>query len=394
MKRRELGDEDDEERAGSSKKRGGTRPPRKERPRFLGIHLPNIRYEPGAQNWLIEGLLPSRGLAVLYGRWKSHKSFVALDVSMAVARGDPWAGHKVKQGAAVYVAAEGALGMRKRIAAYQARHPGDQSPFYLIEARPGLCMRPADKDELLAGIRATVGDGVEMISMVVLDTLARMVGSADENNEGMRAFADNAEDISDALECLVLAVHHENAAGDKRTRGGTSLPGAAVALWHARKTTDGNQRCCMITVEDAKDSADGTALLARFDIHELGEPEPGHERESTLIVRSVEIVTAAPEAIDQAKRASVPKNQAAFMTAFDQALESDGARKRPLKDGPIVRTVTRDQVRQRWDTIRADLEDDDTRRRVFDRQLKNAIDREDLVTRKRDDETLIWRTSK
>ena len=119
-----------------------------------------------------------------------------------------------------------------------------------------------------------------------------------------------------------------------------------------------------------------------------------HERESTLIVRSVEIVTAAPEAIDQAKRASIPKNQAAFMTAFDQALEEDGARKRPLKDGPMVRTVTRDQVRQRWDTIRADLEDDDTRKRVFNLQLKNAINREDLVTRNRDGQTLLWRAGK
>jgi RecA-family ATPase len=98
--------------------------------------LPDIRYEPGAHNWLIEGLLPARGLAVLFARWKSYKTFIALDLSMAIARADLWAGRKVKPGAVVYVAAEGALGLRKRIAAYQARHPGDRSPFYLMELRP------------------------------------------------------------------------------------------------------------------------------------------------------------------------------------------------------------------------------------------------------------------
>src|SRR5262245_4530702 len=91
---------------------------------FKAVHLPDICYEPGAQNWLVDQLLPAEGLSVLFGRWKSFKSFVLLDLAMAIARGEPWAGRKVRQGATVYVAAEGAAGMRKRIAAYQARNPG------------------------------------------------------------------------------------------------------------------------------------------------------------------------------------------------------------------------------------------------------------------------------
>jgi hypothetical protein len=363
------------------------------RERFRGVHLPDIRYEPGVQNWLIDHLLPAEGLAVLFGRWKSYKSFIALDLAMTVARGALWAGRKVKQGAVVYIAAEGALGLRKRIAAYQARYPGDQSPFYLTEARPSLGTRPGDKDELIAGIRATVGGpGVEIV-LVVVDTLARTVGIADENNEGMRAFTDNCEDIADAFRCLALAVHHENAAGDARTRGGTSLPGAAVTIWRAKKVQDGEQRCCLVTIDDAKDSADGMALMVRFDVHEFGEPEPGSERESTLIVNSVVIEMAArDDAVDKVKGATrgIPKGQAAFMTAFEQALEKHGSRKLSHPEGPYVMAVNKERVRQRYYTIRADASAA-TKERSFNRQLAKAVEREDLVTREREGQILLWK---
>jgi hypothetical protein len=82
----------------------------------------------------------------------------------------------------------------------------------------------------------------------------------------MRAFVDNAEDIAAQLNGPALAVHHENAAGDPRTRGGTTLPGAAVALWRAKKKMVGGERICEIDIPDVKDSADGISLTVHFDI--------------------------------------------------------------------------------------------------------------------------------
>src|SRR5260370_20232866 len=47
-----------------------------------------------SETWLVEQLLPSQGLAQLYGRWKVFKSFVALDIAVAVGPGEPWGGQR------------------------------------------------------------------------------------------------------------------------------------------------------------------------------------------------------------------------------------------------------------------------------------------------------------
>ena len=36
--------------------------------------------------WLVNQLLPAAGLAVLFGKWKTYKSFIVLDLAVAVAR--------------------------------------------------------------------------------------------------------------------------------------------------------------------------------------------------------------------------------------------------------------------------------------------------------------------
>jgi hypothetical protein len=57
------------------------------RARFTVIALADIKFDPSDAGWLVEGLLPDRGLAVLYGRWKSFKSFIALDLAWGVGGG-------------------------------------------------------------------------------------------------------------------------------------------------------------------------------------------------------------------------------------------------------------------------------------------------------------------
>jgi len=68
--------------------------------------------EGAAPIWIIKTVLPQSELVVLFGESGSGKSFVALDLSMAVARGAPWRGHRTKQGRVVYIAAEGSIILR------------------------------------------------------------------------------------------------------------------------------------------------------------------------------------------------------------------------------------------------------------------------------------------
>ena len=65
--------------------------------------------------WRVKHVLPMRGVALLYGKSQGFKSFVALHLMLSIANGLTWAGKRVEQGKVVYIAAEGAAGMRKRI---------------------------------------------------------------------------------------------------------------------------------------------------------------------------------------------------------------------------------------------------------------------------------------
>src|SRR5438552_870555 len=68
---------------------------------------------------LVEDLLPSRGVALLYGKWGTYKSFVALDLHLSVASGRAFHGHAVhRPGPSLYIVTESADGYPKRIRAW------------------------------------------------------------------------------------------------------------------------------------------------------------------------------------------------------------------------------------------------------------------------------------
>ena len=61
-------------------------------------------------SWLVDGILPQGGLAVLFGDAGLGKSFLALDWACSVVSGRNWLERPVSQGSAVYVGAEGGPG--------------------------------------------------------------------------------------------------------------------------------------------------------------------------------------------------------------------------------------------------------------------------------------------
>ena len=73
-----------------------------------------------ARNYLIKGLLPRRGLAVIWGTHKCGKSFIAFDMGMHIALGWPYRGRRVQKGAVVYLAPEGS-GFPARVEAWRQR---------------------------------------------------------------------------------------------------------------------------------------------------------------------------------------------------------------------------------------------------------------------------------
>src|SRR6266849_2165500 len=68
-----------------------------------------------SMDWLIDGLLPAKSFACLYGPPGSYKSFLALDIGLSIANGRPFVGLSTQQGDVAYIAGEGTpVGFRGR----------------------------------------------------------------------------------------------------------------------------------------------------------------------------------------------------------------------------------------------------------------------------------------
>ena len=85
----------------------GEAPPPGER--FKPIDWNDVAFDPDEQ-WMIEDILPLRGLGLVFGIQGSFKSFVTMSLALAVMLGQGWAGKRVERGRVLYVAAEGGAG--------------------------------------------------------------------------------------------------------------------------------------------------------------------------------------------------------------------------------------------------------------------------------------------
>jgi hypothetical protein len=365
-------------------------------PRFTLIPWDDYVYDPAeAENDVVRGLLPAQGVAILYAKWKSFKSFVGLHLAVTVAQGVLWAGRETKKGAVVYVVAEGARGFHKRVDAYKQRDGLKGIAVYIVEARPNLGTKSGDAPKLIADIKVAF-DSDKGPSLVIIDTLARTLHGEDENGQGMACFVNNAEEIADAFQCLVLAVHHEGAGDRGRMRGYTAADAASVATLHVTRDNP-RSLSCTLEVTEAKDSVSHDRYAIELEVFRFGD-EHDECAETTLIVKSVEPVAAAADdraPVGKSKRRSRPPpllNR--FMTAFDNALRDHGKYIHLPDSGPGARVVEIERVRAAYYDMRPDLDNADSKGAAFRRAMGQAISRENLIAREIAGEKLLWRPDK
>lgn len=244
--------------------------------------------------WAIRGVLPAEGLAAIYGPSSSGKSFLVLDMLLALANGRAWFGHRVKEARpVVYVALEGEAGIAGRVKAHQGRYgdPGERVR-YLLE--PVSLLEPLDVENLAAAIiEAQCRNGV-----VVIDTLNRSAPGADENDsKSMGLIIAAAKQLQAKVGGLVLLVHHTGKDATKGLRGHSSLHAALDAAIEVRR--DGDRREWAIA--KSKDGEDGTVHPFSLDVVGLGLDEDGEVVTSCVVRQVVEVV-------DSIRRALPPKS--------------------------------------------------------------------------------------
>lgn len=239
-----------------------------------------------APDKLIRRLLGTTSLTLVVGEPGCGKSFLVTDAGLHIALGEPWFGRAVTCGAVLYVAAEGHGGLGNRIRAFRDRHdtPADV-PFVVVPAAPNLGPDGKDTDAVIAAANAVERRTGKAVVLVVIDTLARTMGTGDENLAAdMGRFIMACDRIRLEVGATVLIVHHRPK-GQTGARGSSALPGACDTIIEVEKREGG--RVAKVTKQ--KDGADGIEIGFELDVVEIGRDDDG-EAITSCVVRPTEDV--------------------------------------------------------------------------------------------------------
>lgn len=192
--------------------------------RFLSLPELFARPEP---DWLIQDILPQRGLGSFWGQPGSGKTFLAVDIALAVAMQSHWRGMLVKRGGKVlYIAAEDDTGVQVRFASGLNARGARDAAVRVLPVAP-VFTSPKQSEALLQAIAA---EGKP--ALTVVDTLAAVTPGTDENSgKDMGPLIAFCQKIVKLTGGVVVLVHHEGKTVGKGPRGWSGLHGAFDVEW-------------------------------------------------------------------------------------------------------------------------------------------------------------------
>lgn len=308
-------------------------------PCFKLARFRKIRPDVGAQ-YLVKGLLPRAGLAVIWGRPKCGKSFWTFDMLMHVALGWDYRGHRVSTGTVVYCALEGALGFKNRVEAFRQAKLSEGAnvdpPFFLMATPLSLVAAQA---QLVADIRAQVGDTTPVA--VCVDTLNRSIAGSENDDEAMGDYVRAADAIRAAFDCLVIIVHHSGYSAE-RPRGHSSLVGALDVQISVKRDAAGN---IVAELEQSKDGATGLQFVSRLKVVEIGCDEDG-DPVTSCTIEAADLSNGTDKLAKVDAKRVIPKSAQTALRALEKAIAEVGdTAPRSNHIPPAARVVTVDQWR-------------------------------------------------
>ena len=252
--------------------------------------------------WLIPGTLP-KGLTLLVAASKMGKSWMSMQLCLAIAQGIPFMGFPTKKAGCLYLALEDSrMRLRTRLNLMLGQQAAPEHFSFDTTASPidnGLF------DELDRALKRDPG-----IKLVIIDTLQKVRGSSKKNE---MAYASDYREISeikmyaDRHQIGILLVHHLRKMNDdadvyNKISGSTGIMGVADTIWiiDKKNRTDENAMLHM-TGRDIEEKE----IVVRFDksTHEwclVGTAEEEEEKrrrreyEDNLLVRTIKCLIANP----------------------------------------------------------------------------------------------------
>ena len=320
--------------------------------RFKPYSLSELATLP-APSWLVDDVLPDNSLATIYGRPSEGKTFAALDLALSVATGRRWHGHATKARPVVYMAGEGASGVRTRVEAWEQHHRRQAAAAFFVVKEPVQLLSATEVGELIQEIQAKeIQPG-----LLVIDTFARSFAGDENSAQDVGSAVSALARIQRALGCTVMVVHHSGKGGGvKRAqeRGSSALRGAMDVMIHVVKSGTVVQ----IMSDKQKDAEDFPMLSLTLHTESLGVDALGKARSSCVLIHSkagpapgglrasqqaaLRVLAALPAGPVASKvwcQASSPDMKPRTFYAAAKGLLQEGYVRQPRKGGPYELTA-------------------------------------------------------
>jgi hypothetical protein len=327
-------------------------------PRKFDVIWHGEPYEGPLREWLVEGVAPKAGVALISGQWGTYKTFIALDLACSVMTGTSFANRTAgRQGGVLFLAAEGQDEVRVRVEAVArvkaAPLAAEQSdacetpidpkrlPFAWVEGCPVLT-----GDEARAELKALIADtqcamkekfNLPLVLLVIdAMTSAALFRDANDTSEAARVMTMLAA-LGRECGLLIAVIDHfgkDVTTGTRNSSAKEDNADAVLALLGERSIEGvvSNPRMALRKVRGGATGSVTTFWVETVDM----------DGEDTLVIRwpSPEEAAAPPRLVRL-----WPKSLMIFKRALDKALGDCGKRMRPFLDGPEVLAVERDTLR-------------------------------------------------
>jgi AAA domain len=309
---------------------------------------------PEPPQWLVKGMLPRSGVALLSGQYAAGKTFVGADLCLSVVFDREFLGRRVRSGGVLWIAAEGGGEIDSRVEAARAGkfrdgHAGE-IPFFVAEPPAGL-----SQHNIITWLEHAVAEASWVaaekfgadLRLVVIDTLAACFNITDENDnaEAARLMKELAR-VGNASDVLVMPIAHHGKTAETGVRGASAYGAGADAILSVLGVTDPlsgktSKRSLALT----KSRRGGTGSLGSFEVQSyvLGLDEDG----DPMTAGYVEFVESREKAAPQQPTKPKSKVPRDFTEAFNEALASHG-QDHKIPEGPTVKAVSVTEVRNNF----------------------------------------------
>ena len=214
-------------------------------------------------DWLVHGVIQRGANGFFAAPPKGSKSWLAMDLAIAVASGQPWLGLETAKAKVAFISREDHPNLTRWRADHLIRgrglHQGDlpiwmntkdQSPQYKLD-------NPTQLTEMLEALKIVKPE------LIILDVFNMLHGAEENDNTDMRKIMDCLDIMHRETRASICMLHHFNkmATGriTERLRGSSGIAGWAE--W-------------IVGIEYATDKQDEKARIAQFDVKAAPASEP------------------------------------------------------------------------------------------------------------------------